>query len=177
MTMKLKQINVAVLFVADLERSKAFYRDTLGVPLKFGDETSAGFDFDPMLLILLDMASARDLLSDDAVAVPGASGVRSQLVAFVDDVDGMYAELVAQGVEFVREPIDREWGLRTAHFKDPDGNIWEIAQPVAKESGQAHIGSADPPGSPVLTERIGQGTGEATETAVMGQRHSDSQPG
>jgi uncharacterized glyoxalase superfamily protein PhnB len=105
--------------------------------MKFEDETSAGFDFDPVLLILTDMASARDLLSADAVAVSGTGGVRSQLVAFVDDVDGVYAELVALGVEFVREPIDREWGLRTAHFKDPDGNIWEIAQPVAKDSGQA----------------------------------------
>lgn len=46
MTVRLKQINVAVLFVADLERSKAFCRDTLGVPMKFGDEASAGFDFD-----------------------------------------------------------------------------------------------------------------------------------
>lgn len=46
LTVRLKQINVAVLFVADLERSKAFCRDTLGVPMKFGDEASAGFDFD-----------------------------------------------------------------------------------------------------------------------------------
>jgi hypothetical protein len=32
MTQRLKHINVAVLFVADLERSKAFYPDTLGDP-------------------------------------------------------------------------------------------------------------------------------------------------
>ena len=133
MAAKLKQVNVAVLFVADLERSKAFYRDTLGVPLKFEDKTSAGFDFDPMLLILLDIASARDLLTEEAVAVPRPAGVTSQLVCFVDDVDAIYKELAARGVEFVRKPIDREWGLRTAHFKDPDGNVWEIAQPVKKE--------------------------------------------
>lgn len=136
MTVHLKQINVVVLFVADLEISKAFYRDTLGIPMKFGDETSSGFDFDPLLLILLDIAGAHDLLSDELVAVPHPKGAVSQLVAFVDDVDATYAELTAQGVQFVREPIDREWGLRTAHFKDPDGNIWEIAQPVAADSAK-----------------------------------------
>jgi uncharacterized glyoxalase superfamily protein PhnB len=52
----------------------------------------------------------------------------------VDDVDELHAELAAKGVEFVREPIDREWGLRTAHFKDPDGNVWEIAQQLPKDS-------------------------------------------
>ena len=25
-------------------------------------------------------------------------------------------------------PMDREWGMRTASFTDPDGHIWEIAQ-------------------------------------------------
>ena len=24
--------------------------------------------------------------------------------------------------------MDREWGLQTASFTDPDGHIWEIAQ-------------------------------------------------
>jgi catechol 2,3-dioxygenase-like lactoylglutathione lyase family enzyme len=132
-TVKLKQVNVAVLFVTDLERSKAFYRDTLGIPMKFADDASAGFDFDPVLLILLTVKGARELLSDEAVGDPRPSGASSQLVSFVDDVDDIYEELVAKGVEFIRTPIDREWGLRTAHFKDPDGNVWEIAQPVAKE--------------------------------------------
>jgi len=30
-------------------------------------------------------------------------------------------------------PEDRHWGLRCAHFKDPDGNVCEIYAPVRKE--------------------------------------------
>jgi lactoylglutathione lyase len=134
MNTMLKKINVVVLFVADLERAKAFYRDTLGMKLKFGDPTSAGFDFDTTLLILLEIASAQDLLNKEAVPGQRPSGTTSLLVSFVENVDATYAELAAKGVEFVREPIDREWGLRTAHFKDPDGNIWEIAHSLAKPS-------------------------------------------
>lgn len=131
MNSKLKRINVVVLFVSDLDRTKAFYQDTLGLSLNGEDEKSSVFEFEGTLLILLDVSSAQDLLSIDAVAASPPSGARSLLVSFVEDVDAIYSDFTAKGVEFVRTPIDRPWGLRTAHFKDPEGNIWEIAQPVA----------------------------------------------
>lgn len=134
MTRKLKKIDVAVLFVDDLSRAKTFYGDTLGMQMQFEDESGAGFDFDGTLLLLLNLEGARDLLSPEAVAAGAPHASRSQLVSFVDDVDAVYRDLVAQGVEFVREPIDREWGLRTAHFKDPDGNLWELAHQLPKGS-------------------------------------------
>jgi lactoylglutathione lyase len=136
MTVTLKRIDAAVLFVADLNRAKTFYRDTLGLHMNFEDDASAAFDFDNTLLLLLTTGGAQDLLSSEAVAVKRPTGATSQLVAFVEDVDAIHEELVAQGVEFVREPIDREWGLRTAHFKDPDGNIWEIAHSLAKQTDE-----------------------------------------
>ncbi|HEY8685821.1 MAG TPA: VOC family protein [Chloroflexota bacterium] len=132
MSMKLKRIDVAVLFVGDLDRAKTFYGDTLGMKLTFEDDVSAGFDFDPVLLLLLTVAGAQDLLSSEAVAAQRPAGAHSQLVSFVEDVDAVYTDLVAQGVEFVTKPTDRAWGLRTAHFKDPDGNLWEIAHQLAK---------------------------------------------
>jgi lactoylglutathione lyase len=136
MSVKLKRIDAAVLFVTDLERAKAFYRDTLGLGMNFEDQVSAGFDFDNTLLLLLSTTGAQDLLSSEAVALQRPTGAISQLVSFVEDVDAIYTDLAAKGVEFVRKPVDRDWGLRTAHFKDPDGNIWEIAQQLAKDSSE-----------------------------------------
>ncbi len=52
------------------------------------------------------------------------------LAAGVADVDAAYADLTAQGVTFVRPPTDQRWGLRTAHFADPEGTIWEINQAI-----------------------------------------------
>jgi catechol 2,3-dioxygenase-like lactoylglutathione lyase family enzyme len=134
MSVTLKRIDAVVLFVTDLERAKLFYRDTLGLSMNFEDDASAAFNFDNTLLILLSIAGAHDLLSSEAVAGQRPAGASSQLVAFVEDVDAVHAELVAKGVEFIREPIDREWGLRTAHFKDPDGHIWEISHSLARDS-------------------------------------------
>ena len=53
---------------------------------------------------------------------------------FYQNVMGLeyaYAELRSRGTQFLRVPEDRPWGLRCAHFKDPDGNIWEIHSPVS----------------------------------------------
>jgi|SRR5947209_2783078 len=132
MGVKLKRINVVVLFVSDLDRSKTFYRDTLGFEVTFEDEAGVYFELEGAALMLLTHDGARDLLTTEAVASPRPAGTTSQLVAFVEDVDQVHRELVDQGVEFVREPVDREWGMRTAHFKDPEGNIWELAQQLSQ---------------------------------------------
>jgi len=136
MSVALKRIDVVVLFVADLDRAKVFYRDTLGLPMKHEDSSSTFFELETTSLLLLNLAGAQDLLSSEAVAAQRPTGASSQLVAFVEDVDAIYTDLVARGVEFVRKPIDRAWGLRTAHFKDPDGHVWEISQPLARHPGE-----------------------------------------
>jgi catechol 2,3-dioxygenase-like lactoylglutathione lyase family enzyme len=136
MAVTLKRIDLVVLFVADLERAKAFYRDTLGLALKFEDPDSAFFEMESSEVLLLTIAGAQDLLSSEDVATQHPTKASSQLVAFVEDVDAVHADLVAKGVEFVREPVDRAWGMRTAHFRDPDGNIWEIARSLSEESNE-----------------------------------------
>ena len=40
----------------------------------------------------------------------------------VDDVDAIYRDLSAKGVEFSGEPADQDWGARLVGLKDPDGN-------------------------------------------------------
>lgn len=54
------------------------------------------------------------------------------IAAPVEDVDTAYEDLRVKGVEFIRAPEDRPWGLRCAHFKDPEGNVWEIHTPTKK---------------------------------------------
>jgi lactoylglutathione lyase len=53
------------------------------------------------------------------------------LILAVDDVDAAYQELTAKGIAFGTQPMDRPlWGIRTAHFRDPDGNLIEINNPL-----------------------------------------------
>jgi uncharacterized glyoxalase superfamily protein PhnB len=54
----------------------------------------------------------------------------------VEDVDAVRAELEEHGVTLISEPADRDWGMRTLTFADPDGHTWSIAQdlPSAPDS-------------------------------------------
>lgn len=46
-----------------------------------------------------------------------------------------HARSWARGVELLNGPMDREWGVRTACFADPAGNVWEIAQVLSRAEG------------------------------------------
>jgi catechol 2,3-dioxygenase-like lactoylglutathione lyase family enzyme len=131
MTVSLRGLGAITLFVEDLERSRSFYEDVFGLRLTYEDEESATFDFGNTLLNLLAIPAARTLIEPAAVAPRGA-GARAQLTIWVDDADAVCAQLDARGVELLNGPIDREWGVRTACFSDPAGNVWEIAQQLQR---------------------------------------------
>jgi lactoylglutathione lyase len=123
----LKSVDVVTLFVEDLGRAKAFYRDVFGLPVAYEDENSAFFRFHNMGVNLLAAGAAPELIEPAAVARREA-GSRLVLTIGVDDVDAVCAELAAAGVELLNGPVNRPWGIRTASFADPGGHIWEIAQ-------------------------------------------------
>ena len=72
---------------------------------------------------------SRDLI-DPGVVASREDGSRFQLTIWVDDADAACAQLVTHGVGLLNGPMNREWGMRTASFTDPDGHIWEIAQEI-----------------------------------------------
>jgi len=121
-------IHATVLFVRDLASCTAFYRDTLGFEVKHTDDNSAWFGDQQVLL--LERSAAADLVGEDTLS-RGEGAPRVLICAEVDDVDATHAALQAKGVAFVQPPTSRPWGVRTAHFADPEGNLWEIAHDVA----------------------------------------------
>ena len=122
-------ITAITLFVDDLAATRAFYLEVFGLPILFEDENSTVFRFDNTMINLLKSSAAVSLIDPATVASPG-SGSRLQLTLDVENVDATCAELTARGVELLNGPMDREWGIRTASFRDPGGHIWEIAQPL-----------------------------------------------
>jgi catechol 2,3-dioxygenase-like lactoylglutathione lyase family enzyme len=122
-------IGAVIVFVEDLERTKAFYGGVLGHEVQFEDDDSVGFTMEGVAFIALKVGRARTQLSGEPTTTP-AAGATAFLTAFTDGVDALHADLVGRGVEFFQDPTDQPWGMRTAYFKDPDGHVWELAQPV-----------------------------------------------
>jgi lactoylglutathione lyase len=130
------RVDATVLFVRDLARCMTFYRDTLGLEVQESDPNSVSFQMENVYFLLLEVSAAADLISSEASALKIEGGPRGLLAAGVEDVDASYEALKAKGVTFLRPPTNQSWGLRTAHFADPEGNLWEINQSIeAKTEG------------------------------------------
>ena len=130
MSGELKSVGAITLFVVDPGRSKEFYERVFDAPVVFEDSDAVAFRFDNTLVNLLALPAARDLIDPEAVAA-GDDGSRLQLTIWVDDADAAAAQLTERGVSLLNGPMDREWGVRTACFSDPDGHVWEVAQQLS----------------------------------------------
>jgi catechol 2,3-dioxygenase-like lactoylglutathione lyase family enzyme len=123
----LQAIEVITIFTEDLMATKAFYSGVFGLPLVFEDVVSAVFKFDNLLLNVLGVSEAPKLVEPAAVGTAGAA-VRYMPTIKAANADDTCAELARHGVALLNGPINRPWGRRTAAFRDPAGNVWEIAQ-------------------------------------------------
>ncbi len=132
--MGLKWADAVVLVVSDLERSRDFYTESLGMALSGGDEDAVVFKTESGgMLILLSHHRADALLGADNVDHGAAANARSYHVAEVENVDQACETLRSRGVEFFREPESHPWGIRTAFFRDLDGHVWEISSDLPDE--------------------------------------------
>jgi len=130
----LKSVGAITLFVEDPRRSQSFYEEIFGLSVIYEDADSAAFELDNTILNLLRIPAARDLIAPGAVA-SRETGSRFQLTIWVEDADAVCAELATRGVELLNGPMNREWGMRTACFTDPDGHVWEVAQKLLEADG------------------------------------------
>jgi lactoylglutathione lyase len=122
----------SILFVSDLERSIRFYRDVIGLPFKFSNESYAEFTTEGAKFALYSRSHLPDLIGREVPPeqVPWPQG---EVAFFVDDPDAEHERLRDAGVKVLAPSTDRPWGERTLHVSDPDGNVVELTRP--KEAG------------------------------------------
>ncbi len=126
--MKLQLTHIRLL-VSNYKNSLIFYRDVLQLDIDWGNENSGYAEFSTGNIKLA--LFPKDLMTQAIANNQQLSVLQIQdkttLVFAVDDVDEVYQQLKANNTTIVTLPTDRsEWGIRTAHFRDPDGNLLEI---------------------------------------------------
>ena len=126
----LKQLDYAMVMVSDMRRSVEFYRDTLGIALKFQSPEWTEFLTGTTTLALHGGGVPQKHSGPPSEGKP--AGICS--IGFnVEDVDKTYEELKAKGVRFVMPPTQQEAeGIKLAVAIDPDGLTISFAQPLAK---------------------------------------------
>ena len=111
-----------LIAVRDMERSKAFYRDLLGM------EVTADFGANVTLdnvLALQTVESWREFIGGRETGFHSNSG---ELYFETDDLDGFLRRLEDFAVEYVHPPLTHGWGQRAVRFYDPDGHIVEVGE-------------------------------------------------
>src|SRR6476620_190090 len=121
-----KQLDYTMIVVSDMAKSVEFYRDKLGISLKFESPEWTEFATGTTTLALHGGGVARQYQDTaDQSKTAGACSIGFN----VDDVDKTYEELKAKGVVFVMPPTQREGeGIKLAVGLDPDGLPISFAQ-------------------------------------------------
>lgn len=120
------------LYVDDMARSVAFFRDLLGLEPMLTTDRLTAFDAgrQGVLLVFARGRSVEDMPSERGI-VPGHDGRGPLHMAFAiaeADYDAWKAYLTEAGVP-MRGEMAWPRGGRSLYFEDPDGHVLELATP------------------------------------------------
>ena len=127
--MKQGQLSEASIYVSDLDAAQRFYHDVLGLEVISRME-DRGISFRCGVTVLLVFDPARTRIPDAGVPTHGASGEGH--IAFViadSEITAWRARLAAAGVA-VESEVEWPSGGRSLYFRDPAGNVVELAPPT-----------------------------------------------
>ncbi len=119
---------LTMVIVSDMDRSVKFYRDVLGLELRFQSPEWTEFSVGPSTLALHG-GGKMPMVSGGSHGEKMAG--RATIGFNVENIDERHRELKGKGVRFVMEPTDTKDGIRLAIFLDPDGLALSLAQPLA----------------------------------------------
>jgi lactoylglutathione lyase len=122
------KVDYIMVNVSDMAKSVAFYRDTLGLPLRFESPGWTEFETGASTLALHG-GGAPAAAAHGGPPVAGTCSIGFS----VADLDKTCATLQAAGVKFVMPPTAREnEGIRLAVCIDPDGLPISFAQSLRR---------------------------------------------
>ena len=128
-------IDVVGLYVRDQDEALSFYVDKLGFRVHT-DVGNGGYRWLTVqhpeqssfqLGLFLPGPPVHDEATAQALRAIVAKGAMPPLVLTVADCRAAYAQMLAEGVEFTQEPVER-YGTVDAGFRDPSGNGWKMIQ-------------------------------------------------
>ncbi|MEY5098304.1 MAG: hypothetical protein RJA36_1023 [Pseudomonadota bacterium] len=120
-------LSLVTLGVADLARSRAFYRALGFVESSASQAEVAFFQAGGVAISLFGHAALAEDAGVDPAGGGGFTGFSlAHNVASGDAVDAVLREAVAAGARLVRAGEQAPWGGYRGYFADPDGFLWEV---------------------------------------------------
>ncbi len=118
------RFSYTILFVRDMARSVAFYRDLIGLPLRMESPQWSEFDTAGCTLAL-HLAAAGELPPVEENKIPAG---HAHTGFQVDDIDAFAARMEGASVPLMRAVKLEDFGGRMGVWRDPDGIPVSILQ-------------------------------------------------
>ena len=119
----LTRLGAVILLVSDMKKSIDFYKDILGLPLKYQSEEWTEF-FSNGTTLALRAAKERQKTKSAPTMLTGF---------MINDLDSTVKRLKEKKVKFFKEPREEPFG-KHAIFEDPDEHLISIVQLDAKSA-------------------------------------------
>ena len=121
-----QQISVVTLGVADLDRSRRFYRDGFGWSPVFENEEIIFYQMNGFVLGLFRTAALEADMNRSGLSRPGAFALAHN-VSTREDVSCLMDQLARAGGSIIRSADEPPHGGLRGYVADPDDHAWEIA--------------------------------------------------
>lgn len=124
------RFDMITLFVQDLRKMYAFYREVLGLSVIWdGEGPYVEFNHKGIRFAMYERDQLPALLGREVGFPEGLNGTFELAlnVGEPEEVDRTYAYFVEKGAGEVYPPRDEPWNMRSAMISDPEGNLIEIA--------------------------------------------------
>ena len=107
------KFSYVIEFVADMSRAVKFYRDVVGLSLKFESPEWSEF------------ATGETTFALHPASRENPAG-KIELGLMVKDLPQSYEELKGRGVKFLMPPTRQDYGGMLARFEDSEGMPWSL---------------------------------------------------
>jgi catechol 2,3-dioxygenase-like lactoylglutathione lyase family enzyme len=129
---QIKQVEI-ILYVADQERSTAFYRKLLRLSPVLHVPGMTEFQLsDNCRLGLMPNDGIARILEGKMPHPDNGTGIpRCELYLSVSDIRREYENALLSGAKLISPVSERDWGDHVCYFSDPDGHIIAFAQKIS----------------------------------------------
>jgi len=117
------RVKYSIIYVSDMAASVTFYRDVVGMPLRFESPAWTEFNTEGATWALHLSEKRGDTSGEPSPEVPGSCRPGFQ----VQDLDGFHARMVGSDVRCVQPPTET-FGTRVAQYVDPDGLVFSVGE-------------------------------------------------
>ena len=114
--------NGVLIAVSDMENSRRFYRDVLG--LKAVEDFGANVTLEGGIF-LQTLDTWKTFIQSDQVILPNHAG---ELYFEEEDIEGFCGRLASLDICYVDPLFEHRWGQRVVRFYDPDGHVIEVGE-------------------------------------------------